>query len=174
MTKKGHPHRSRTEGSSTRYKPVATTSGQRFLREAILTKVFATQVPSIVVLQAPAGHGKSTVLRQIRDECEAHQVRCAWLNVSDDDNDGQRHSTHLLRMLRQLFPDEISLSKAPTAGSARLQDRADWFVEILDRDESPIALFVDEFEVLSSRTVLSFWRDLLLKLPDHVQVIRQL
>ena len=170
MVKKGQSQHSRADGSSTRYKPVATVSGQRFLREAILTKVFATQVPSIVVLQAPAGHGKSTVLRQIRDECEAHQVRCAWLNLAEDDNDGQRHSTHLLRMLRQLFPGEISVSKAPVEGSTRLQDRADWFVEILDRDESPIALFVDEFEVLSSRTVLSFWRDLLLKLPDHVQV----
>ena len=170
MIKKGSSQRIRADGSSTRYKPVATTSGQRFLRENILSKVFATQAPSIVVLQAPAGHGKSTVLRQIHDECEAHQVRCAWLNLDEDDNDGQRHSTHLLRMLRQLFSDDSSISKALTEGSTRLQDRADWFLEILDRDESPIALFVDEFEVLSSKTVLSFWRDLLLKLPDHVQV----
>ena len=74
MIKKGQSQRSRADGSSTRYKPVATTSGQRFLRETILAKVFATQAPSIVVLQAPAGHGKSTVLRQIRDECAQQSV----------------------------------------------------------------------------------------------------
>lgn len=158
------------DGASTRYKPMATASGQRVLREAILTKVFGPQAPSLVVLQAPAGHGKSTVLRQIRDECEARQVRCAWLNLDEADNDGRRHSTHLQRMLRQLLRQDAALASAPTAGNAQLQDRADWFVEILDRDETPTALFVDEFEVLTDRAVLAFWRDLLLKLPDHVQV----
>ncbi|TXI03745.1 MAG: winged helix-turn-helix transcriptional regulator [Rhizobium sp.] len=159
-----------TDGPSTRYKPMAPASGQRVLREAILDKVFSPQAPSLVVLQAPAGHGKSTVLRQIRDECEARHMRCAWLNMDEADNDGRRHSTHLQRMLRQLFIHDSSMADASTASNAQLQDRADWFVEILDRDETPVALFVDEFEVLTDRAVLAFWRDLLLKLPDHVQV----
>lgn len=160
----------RNDGASTRYKPMAPASGQRVLREAILDRVFSPQAPSLVVLQAPAGHGKSTVLRQIRDECEARQMRCAWLNMDEADNDGRRHSTHLQRMLRQLFQHDTLIAEAPSAGNAHLQDRADWFVEILDRDETPMALFVDEFEVLTDRAVLAFWRDLLLKLPDHVQV----
>ncbi len=168
--KKRRPTIEAADGPSTRYKPVTASNSQRVLREGILARVFSPSAPAIVVLQAPAGHGKSTVLRQIRDECEAHQIRCAWLNLDEGDNDGRRHSTHLQRLLRELYRDAAHAKEAPDATSVQQQSHADWFVEVLDRDESPVALIVDEFEVLTDRTVLGFWRDLLLKLPQHVQV----
>ena len=143
MVTRAHP--TDMDGPSSRYKPASPFHGQRVLREAILAKVFAPNAPSIVMLQAPAGHGKSTVLRQIRDESRANHVRCAWLNLDEADNDARRHSRHLQRMLRHLLPDDSFVAAPPQAGRAPLQDRANWFLNGLELDESPIALFVDEF-----------------------------
>lgn len=158
------------DSAALRNAPIAPAGGPRVLREAILARVFAADAPSIVVLQAPAGHGKSTVLQQIRDECEARHVRCAWLHLDEGDNDGRRHSTHLQRVLRLLF-GHVALARG-VGGDARAAapSRADWFVEVLEHADTPVALFVDEFEVLSDRAVLMFWRDLLLKLPPQVRV----
>ena len=170
MIKRRRPDEGTSAGPSTRYKPVARTDGQRVMRDRILERVFSPGAPDIVILNAPAGHGKSTALRQIRDECQAHQVRCAWLNLDDSDNDARHHSTHLQQMLGQLFQRPECASDAPTPSVSRLQERADWFIEVLDRDPSPVALFVDDYEVLSDAVAIAFWRNLLSKLPDHVRV----
>lgn len=145
-------------------------AGPRIRRDAILERLFRDDAPPIVLLQAPAGHGKSTVLRQVRDECMAKGVRCGWLPLDDSDNDASHHAAHLQRMLRQV----LTPSKAAKSESARArvdrQERADWIVELLEKEASSIALFLDEFEVLSDKSVLAFWKDFLLKLPAHVRV----
>ena len=47
-------------------------------REAVLDRIFAEGGPRIVVLQAPAGHGKSTLLQQAKSGCEARGAATGW------------------------------------------------------------------------------------------------
>lgn len=152
---------------------VPAMMSQRILREDILSRVFDAAFEPIVVLQAPAGHGKSTALQQIRSESTSRGIRCGWLSLDESDNDSTRHATHLQKLLAQIFDarGQVALGHLEAgAAASRHQERSDWFVEKLDGDKSPITLFVDEFEVLSNRAILSFWRDFLLKLPAHVRV----
>ena len=146
---------------------------QRILREGILGRVFESASEPIVVLQAPAGHGKSTALQQIRSESASRGIRCGWLSLDESDNDSTRHATHLQKLLTQIFDtggqDAIPSVTAVSAATSH-QERSDWFVERLEHNRSPLTLFVDEFEVLSNRAILSFWRHFLLKLPAHVRI----
>lgn len=160
------------EGLSSRYSSLLSTGSPRILREAILIRVFTEATP-IVILQAPAGHGKSTVLQQVRSESAARGVRCGWLNLDESDNDVSRHASHLKRLLVQISQrDSAAIDRSVDCSNAVVSHEkpSDWFIEQLESDMSPVALFLDEFEVLSDRSVLSFWRDFLSKLPLHVRV----
>lgn len=165
------------DGLSTRYHSLAPDAADRLVRTAILDRVFAPATPPVVLLQAPAGHGKSTALAQIRDACVQRGMRCAWLNLDESDNDGRRHSTHLQRLLAPWTKatagpaGEAAPEPRPRpATSSRLQTRSDWLLGQLDQLGEPVALFLDEFEVLTDRSVLTFWRELLFKLPAGVRV----
>jgi len=161
------------DGISHRYSSFLPTSSQRIVREGILMRVFAETAPPIVILQAPAGHGKSTVLQQVRNESAVRGVRCGWLNLDESDNDASRHASHLKRLLRQISKSDnplIDRSTDSNSAGASHQKPSDWFIEQLEADITPVALFLDEFEVLSDRSILSFWKDFLSKLPFHVRV----
>ena len=69
------------------------------LRTAILDKIFAKDRPRIVFLQAPAGHGKSTLLQQAKSVCEAEGMQTSWLTFDDADNDIRRFSIHFQALL---------------------------------------------------------------------------
>ena len=173
MNRTIRPATATPDGPFRRYSSFAPNGSQRILREGILVQVFSESAPPIVMLQAPAGHGKSTVLQQIRNESAARGTRCAWLNLDDSDNDASRHATHLQRLLAQLSsnggapPDRSGDSVIATSSH---QEPSDWFVEQLEADMTPLALFLDEFEILSDKSILQFWRDFLSKLPFHVRV----
>ena len=167
------PSNASSDGTFGQYTSFVPAMSQRILREGILGRVFESAPEPIVVLQAPAGHGKSTALQQIRSESASRGIRCVWLGLDESDNDSTRHSTHLQKLLSRIFKAEglDTIKGVPSVSAAAShQQRSDWFVEQLELDKSPITLFVDEFEVLSNRTILSFWRDFLLKLPAHVRI----
>ncbi len=167
------PSKGSSDGASDQHISFVPAMSERILRKSILGRVLGGAAEPIVVLQAPAGHGKSTALQQIRSESASRGTRCVWLGLDESDNDSTRHSTHLQKLLsRILKTDGVEAMQAAEPGklAIRHQQRSDWFVEQLELDKSPIALFVDEFEVLSNRAILSFWRDFLLKLPAHVRI----
>ncbi|WP_341917825.1 LuxR C-terminal-related transcriptional regulator [Hydrocarboniphaga effusa] len=173
MNKTTRPATALSDGLFRRYSSFVTTNSQRILRESILERIFAETSPPIVILQAPAGHGKSTVLQQVRNESAGRGMRCGWLNLDESDNDASRHSSHLQRLLGQIFKSDGPLLERPAesgAAAASHKKPSDWFIDQLEADASPTALFLDEFEVLSNRAILSFWKDLLSKLPLHVRV----
>ncbi|WP_273452324.1 LuxR C-terminal-related transcriptional regulator [Nevskia ramosa] len=150
----------------------APTQAQRVVRRSVLQRVFGEQAPGVVILQAPAGHGKSMALGQIKLACEERRIACVWLNLDESDNDSRRHANHLRALVAQLAgARKESKPRSKSAASARhLQQRADWLIDALARLDHEVALFVDEFESITERSVLNFWRDFLLRCPPSVRV----
>lgn len=145
---------------------------QKVERRTILRRVFGEQAPSVVVLQAPAGHGKTMVLGQIRAACESRRTHCAWLTLDQADNDSRRHANHLRTAIAALSgPGARGAKPAPPPHAQRKPpQRADWLIDALSAAGHDIALFVDEFEVLTDRAVLTFWKDFLFRCPASVRV----
>lgn len=152
----------------------APLQSRRVERVSILQRVFGEHAPAVVVLQAPAGHGKSMALGQIKQACETRGMLCAWLNLDESDNDSRRHASHLRALVMQLG-GKRARGNPPTGSASRGQarrppQRADWLIDELVVFDKQTAIFIDEFEVLSDRSVLTFWRDFLLRAPPSVRV----
>lgn len=141
-------------------------------RTAILERIFGAGRPHIVLLQGPAGHGKSTLLQQAKSVCEGEQMQTSWLTFDDADNDLRRFSIHFQAMLAAALGTSIDKAilqedDSPTPARRR---RTDWFIDHLLRHGRPVGLFLDEFQSITNKNILGFFRELLDHLPENVRV----
>ncbi|MGH8456850.1 MAG: LuxR C-terminal-related transcriptional regulator, partial [Stenotrophobium sp.] len=120
----------------------------------------------------PAGHGKSTLLQQAKSTYEARGFSTGWITFDDADNDIRRFSIHLQALLGTVLGEASSGAAAggEASGAAWRQRRSDWFINHLLRHEQPIGLFMDELQTITNKSVLTFFKELLDHIPQHVMV----
>ncbi len=108
-----------------------------------LTDRFPTEpgsMPRLVLVAAPAGFGKTTLLTQWLSHCGA---RVAWLSLDAGDADLRRFLTHLVAALQVSSPEV-----GAEAASLLEGDRA-------FRAEDVLAVLVDDLDALSGATVIA-------------------
>ena len=132
-------------------------------RDRLLQGLAAAADVRIVVLQAPAGHGKSTTLLQIKQGCEARGVPTAWLTLDDADNEPRRFFAYFRSLIQQLHGG-VDADWQPS----RVRRHVDWIIEQLAGLDRPVALFIDELQTITSAAVLQFFRELMEYLPNNV------
>ena len=140
-------------------------------RCALLERIVSRSAPPITFLQAPAGHGKSTLLQQLKTHCDGAGFKTGWLSFDDADNDMRRCALHLQALVTStlgLTADDSPPRPLDETRSPRR--RSDWFINHLAAAAGPVALFLDEFQALKSHAILSFFRELFERLPDDVRL----
>src|SRR5271167_2587710 len=55
----------------------------------------------VVVVAAPAGYGKSTLMGRWHAQLLERGVSCAWLSLDEDDDDAARFLCHLIAALQK-------------------------------------------------------------------------
>src|SRR5208337_419937 len=138
-------------------------------RKSILGRIFGADPARVTLLQAPAGYGKSTTLRQIMSACDERGFLTAWLTFDEADNDPSRFLVHFQALLASVRREDAE----PTADSIDHSDRgyrSDWAIERLLRFGKPVALFLDDFQVLQNPAVLKFFREFLDRVPHGARV----
>lgn len=141
-------------------------------RDAILHRLLADDACHVVLLQGPAGHGKSTLMQQAKSTCEDQGALTGWLSFDDGDNDPRRFFFHLEALLA-VVEKAAEVKAQPQAEPPPADNRAsrsDWFINRLIRLDRPVCLFLDEFQTLSNRSVLSFFRNLFEHIPEQVRI----
>ncbi|NGY04508.1 LuxR C-terminal-related transcriptional regulator [Solimonas terrae] len=138
-------------------------------REELLARLFRAPPYGVVVVQAPAGHGKSTLLQQAKHHGEAQGAITAWLTLDEADNDMRRFAGHLQALVEGLGNDS-PIAAGEEAGSPRATRRrlSDWAASRLAQFDRAVHLYFDEFQALNNRAVLAVFRELLERLPDNV------
>jgi LuxR family maltose regulon positive regulatory protein len=58
----------------------------------------------VVVVAAPAGYGKSTLMARWHARLLERRVSCAWLSLDEDDHDAARFLSHLIAALQKASP----------------------------------------------------------------------
>ena len=134
-------------------------------RLALLDRLLGPGRPSVALLQGPAGHGKTTLLQQLRSACEAQGMITGWLTLDEADNDPRRFFPHMAQLIRA-----VTGSTPKSAGAPRWQRQSDQIIDALMALEGAPALFIDEFQTLSSRALQQFFRELLERIPAHVHL----
>ncbi|MGE8065233.1 LuxR C-terminal-related transcriptional regulator [Pseudomonas sp. NPDC089569] len=136
--------------------PVA--SANHLQRTDLLDTIDHADAPRLVLIRAPGGFGKTTLMQQYRTLCTSRQRRVIWLSLDVTDNDLERFVGHLWAGFGGEEAAVDGLARNSTERALNLLD----FVADLDR---PFSILLDEFEAIHSPPVLDFVQQLLDALP---------
>lgn len=139
-------------------------------RTQLLAQVFDDVESRVVVLQGPAGHGKTSLMLQALEACKSRDVLTGWLSLDESDNDMPRFLGHIQGLVGALRAE----AGHPFRGtlpqdSAGTNARTDWLVSGLLALGRPLAIFIDDLHFVSSRSVLGLLRELLAEAPSNIR-----
>jgi LuxR family maltose regulon positive regulatory protein len=142
-------------------------------RTRLIEAVRSAQYAKLVMVRAPAGFGKTTLMAECLSDLRNQGVSTAWLTLDAADNDPVRFLTYLIAAIKKSNPgfelggDEPDLmfaGHAPTGVFLYLLDRVSAFA-------GPLTLFLDDFGVIRSPEVLEIVRQLLHHLPPEKRLM---
>jgi LuxR family transcriptional regulator, maltose regulon positive regulatory protein len=114
---------------------------------------------AVLLVAAPAGYGKSTLMAQWHDRLTYREVPCAWLSLDEDDNDKSRFLRHLIAALLKADAwggrETAGKLSADLSGDTRPQIEA--LATALSAIQRQIVLFLDD---------MHFVRD-----PESLQIV---
>lgn len=126
-------------------------------RSRISEAISAFPDAKLVLICAPAGFGKTTVMLQCAARLVAEKRRTAWLTLDQGDNDLSRFRSSLERAMAGVID---------SPGTS-----ADDIVWRLSESSVPFSLFLDEFETIHDPGVLGLVRAILEILPTGAQLV---
>ena len=128
-------------------------------RDAVCQAIVDARVARLVLVRAPAGFGKTTALVQARDLLASQGLGTAWLTLDRADNDVPR------------FLAGLQQAVAAIAGELPAGDHPLTLLDALARHDTPFALFLDDFELITEPAVLGLVREILDHLPRCGQLV---
>jgi LuxR family transcriptional regulator, maltose regulon positive regulatory protein len=137
-----------------------------------LNEVLEGSYPAVLVA-APAGYGKSTLMARWHSQLLDRGIACAWLSLDENDNDKVRFMRHLLAALRK---SGVDAGPAVTANlAADFASDTTSLLELLAGDLAGItqrlALFLDDLHLVQEPEVLKIVDWLLNYAPRTVQQV---
>lgn len=128
-------------------------------------------LPRLVVVQAPAGYGKTSLLADWQARLAARAVRCGWLTIDEDDNHASRLLLHLVAALLGDDPARESVLARVAADLQLAPAGAPSILDALPELPGPRVLFLDEVEHLVDEDALDLIRRVVNRLPGDVAVV---
>jgi LuxR family maltose regulon positive regulatory protein len=136
-------------------------------RTEVDAQLQASNNAKLILIRAPAGFGKTTVMAQYRVHLQRHDIVNAWLRLDAADNDVGRFVAYLAAALNKVDP----AFELMAAGDADVDNFALDLINRICMTSSRLVLFMDEFETIQSQTVLALVRQILQHVPEHVKVV---
>lgn len=128
----------------------------------------------LVLLRAPAGFGKTTLLLQWYSRLQESGAAVAWLDVDEADNDPVRFMCYLILALGKVSPalaSEPILAELQSRPTANPEPLVTELIDFLASQNKPFVLFIDDFECITNERVLSAVRQLAAQLPMNQQLV---
>lgn len=140
------------------------------LRGELCDRIFNAGAAQLVLLRAPAGFGKTTVMLQVRRRMAETGLPTVWLTLDAADNDVGHFLAALTAALAPHVPGLLAFESASgSAGGA--ESLALMLVDRLAAHPAPLALFLDDFESIQNPAVLGLVQELIEQLPRGLQAI---
>ena len=136
-------------------------------RSALFERLSATAPGGVALVCAPAGSGKSVLVRSWAD-AEELRDRVAWVTVELGERDGQRFWLSLIDALSRLDAVVEPVSPAPDFRGELVVERLLVQLEAL---AEPLVLVIDDLHELRSADALSCLEAFLARLPPSVRVV---
>jgi LuxR family maltose regulon positive regulatory protein len=141
----------------------------RVLARASLPGLDALESARIVLLNAPAGFGKTTALCQLERAVRDAGVPTAWVTLDADDNDLARFAAYLGAALARCVPAADGVRRGAGLAAGALGEAFE-AIDSIAATDAPFALFLDDFEKLADAEVLRLVARLVLTLGPRQQL----
>jgi LuxR family maltose regulon positive regulatory protein len=148
------------------------TAGRRLVARARLTDMLHAdggEGPRLVLVAAPAGFGKTTLLAQWL-AAEASQRGVAWLALEPGDAEPRRFLTYLIAAVQSVAPDAgtDALALLEAGGATPTEAVLVSLINDLDVLAGPTVVALDDYHVIHEAAVHEAVTFLLDNLPPHV------
>jgi ATP/maltotriose-dependent transcriptional regulator MalT len=127
----------------------------------------------VVVVAAPAGYGKSTLMARWHARLLERGVSCAWLSLDEDDSDAARFLRHLIAALQKASAHigkevaEDLIADFATGSRSVLEAIAGDLAQVQHR----IVLFLDDLQLVEGTEVRGILDWLINYAPRHLQYV---
>lgn len=148
-----------------------TSRAAQVPRADVVDKILSASAARLVLLRAPAGFGKTTVMSQCMASMEDQGMVTAWLTLDDADNDLSRFLCYLNAAVSRLTEDGKEADSPEDRTFASTGDAAQNIVARLSEHRSAFALFLDDFERVQDSAVLGLIREIVEHMPRRGQFI---
>ncbi len=139
-------------------------------RPRLLEALTAGLDQQLILVSAPAGYGKTTVISQWLDSVN---LPWAWMSVDEHDSEPVTFLRYFLAAVRSVYPDANS-STEPLLSAPYLPapDRlADFLLHDLGALPRPLVLVLDDYHMIQTADVHAMMTRLVQHLPPHVHLI---
>jgi LuxR family transcriptional regulator, maltose regulon positive regulatory protein len=151
----------------------APTAREGWVERPELIQYLASAAARLVLVDAPAGFGKTTLVAQWRASTLDGRP-FAWVSLDSGDNDPARLWWHVVSALQRASPEFVS-SEIVTALRAKVPDLAGTVLPMLVNElaalDEPVVLVLDDYHVISERGCHDQVAFLLLHLPLSAQMV---
>lgn len=130
-------------------------------RHQISQRIRSAPAAKLILMQGPAGFGKTTTMLQYFEQLQAGGTAVAWLNLDDEDNEFEHFLAHLTLIFDRMAaatPGAIDPASAP-------------LIHRIAELDQPFVLFFDECEHIHSPVVLDFLRRMIKHLPESGRLV---
>ncbi|HWS63673.1 MAG TPA: LuxR C-terminal-related transcriptional regulator [Steroidobacteraceae bacterium] len=140
-------------------------------RTEICSRVFLAFGSKVVLIRAPAGFGKTTVMAQLWERYRKEGTAVAWLNLDEADNDLPRFLSYLLVALRGHLRPDPALEDMDAQLSFDTGYVTTVVANQLGQSDTPFVMFLDEVDVIRDPTVLAFVKQMIARLPQNARLV---
>ena len=127
----------------------------------------------VVVVAAPAGYGKSTLMTRWHGHLRERGVACAWLSLDEDDNDKVRFVRHLIAAFQTVDAHVGSAALAQLAGdfTGGAKPLLEAIAGDLARLRGRLVLFLDDLQFIRQPDVIEIVDWLANYAPRNIQFV---
>ncbi len=138
-------------------------------RKAQLEQLLRASAQPLVVLSAPAGFGKSTLLAQFRQHLLEQGNLVAWLSCDEQDSEPPRLLQYLIAAIGTQLPgfaEQLAQRQSFDRGSLEQA-----LLLELERLPQTLYLILDDLPVMGNRPLENFLLDLIGQMPSQVHLL---
>ncbi|HJV85274.1 MAG TPA: LuxR C-terminal-related transcriptional regulator [Noviherbaspirillum sp.] len=138
-------------------------------RRKLLEALDAAPDWRVLLLRAPAGYGKTTLMSQLSERLAVGGACCRWLTMDPRDDDINHLLTHLQAVIGQPYPGQSPESRGSLV-MPHMPDLGIWLNEVARLPGQQI-LFLDELESVQEPAALALLGRLLRFAPDNLRIV---
>ena len=142
-------------------------------RPALLVGLDEALQRRLVLLQAPAGYGKTTLLAQWWNSLGNRGVKAAWLTLDEDSRIAAEFLTYVIHAVAAAGVDVGELAAATLqsveASASRIALNA--LLYELDRVEGPLVLILDDYHLAQSGETDDLLDMFVRRMPENIHVV---